>query len=566
MAKGCLIRGWIPLVAVGGRWLSLGLAIVVAGGSLGVASCAGGELQGFGDASPPARTGSSPDERAGVGFGGTSGDVHGAVTGAGIAPGSAGRGAAGDVEGAPSADAAPGTTEVSDEDPGLVLRRFRGHVLPERALEDAPVEPSAGFGLSSIECVQAAAVAWLRNGFSVELTFLPVRVQSFVGDGGELLYFAAARGVLHDPLAFKQFTVTAFQITDGRDRFAYGEIVGPVREGGAAGVKVVAPAAAGGFDVYGWQEFAKAFLEGANGVAGGVERNSRFLESDLCGAVTGACDAIFGLGFDLWCRWNTVVLAVEAIGCVAAVLDGRLGRREGDTSGGSAEHGAGCADGGGADVVYGFGVDRAATLCLSTAGSEFDTVLHVRSDCVDAGSEIACTDDHQGLQSQVEIDVAPGEAHFVFVDGYNAGSRGRYALDVTVGPCGDGPQVGADLFRPPWGDGELQHHAGRTFFYDGNHVGTDVRLAEGTPIVAGVERTMVVYRAAQGYGELVAVVGYVDDDAHNGDGAEHVHVGLRPQSRDEAAAVDPSAWLRDYEGATDFGRYYADSIDALERL
>ncbi|MEO5927772.1 MAG: M23 family metallopeptidase [Patescibacteria group bacterium] len=168
--------------------------------------------------------------------------------------------------------------------------------------------------------------------------------------------------------------------------------------------------------------------------------------------------------------------------------------------------------------------------------------------------------------------------------------------------------------RYPTVPGDMQNvYAGRAFYADGNHLGLDIKLAEGTaihPIGCGILR---VYRAASGYGELVAVIehklgtpltvtngkgeqvtitsflsiyghirksqdrngtgflglkagdqvgpddviGYVNDDAHNGDGAEHVHLGIRLQTATQAAATETN-WFRGYDTTPSQRKWFAD--------
>lgn len=154
-------------------------------------------------------------------------------------------------------------------------------------------------------------------------------------------------------------------------------------------------------------------------------------------------------------------------------------------------------------------------------------------------------------------------------------------------------------------------YAGRAFYVDRIHLGEDIALPEGTAVKAISHGRLVYYGPSSGYGELVAVVehqlhapipylnarkemkwtnyamsiyghlrksqvrggtplayqvgscilpgavlGYVNDDAHNGDGGVHLHMGLRMQSMDEASRAD-SAWFRGYDSYFQFGQYYA---------
>jgi murein DD-endopeptidase MepM/ murein hydrolase activator NlpD len=169
-------------------------------------------------------------------------------------------------------------------------------------------------------------------------------------------------------------------------------------------------------------------------------------------------------------------------------------------------------------------------------------------------------------------------------------------------------------------------YAGRTFYCcrDGNygaHLGEDVAQPEGAPVRAIGPGIVKKYGRATGYGELVVVVehdlgsevtftnaygepvttryimsiyghlrksrqrdgrrlrlkrgsaveagtivGYINDDLHNGDGAEHVHVGIRLQDAATARAEDPGGWFRGYERDLDIGRIYAAASEVLAIL
>ncbi len=196
--------------------------------------------------------------------------------------------------------------------------------------------------------------------------------------------------------------------------------------------------------------------------------------------------------------------------------------------------------------------------------------------------------------------------------GYGASGNGVSSLPCT-----------ATAFRPPTTSEELTHvYASRSFYADGNHLGHDVALPEGTaiaPIACGVIK---VYRPASGYGQLAVVIehelpypmmltngvgdsvqttrflsiyghlrksedrdgtkgvlqfaagdsigptdtlGYVDQDATNGDGAEHLHLGIRLQSASEAMDTDQH-WFRGYDGTPSQLKWYADPVLFLSEL
>lgn len=170
----------------------------------------------------------------------------------------------------------------------------------------------------------------------------------------------------------------------------------------------------------------------------------------------------------------------------------------------------------------------------------------------------------------------------------------------------------------------LYGHRGFLDQYQGyGHLGRDLVYAQGTaihPVACGVLR---YYGPANGYGTLVAVVehefsnpfhttngegqgtdverfmsiyghlrkdpsgdgqnalswksgdtvgpgdvlGFVQSDAQNGDGPEHLHLGVRLQSSAQAVSVD-SAWFRgnDTVGEGTYKKYYADPADFVPAL
>ena len=176
---------------------------------------------------------------------------------------------------------------------------------------------------------------------------------------------------------------------------------------------------------------------------------------------------------------------------------------------------------------------------------------------------------------------------------------------------------------PVSGEATFNRHGGRRFLVDNVHLGTDILLPEGRaihPIACGVVK---LARAANGYGALVVVVehtldqpveftnglgqrvstdrflsiyghlrltaerqgrgarapitvgavvdtdtviGYVEQDALNGDGIEHLHLGIRLQSAERAQASDPTAWFRGYDGSPSQRRWFADPEQAFARL
>ncbi|MEZ4464151.1 MAG: hypothetical protein R3F43_06460 [bacterium] len=81
------------------------------------------------------------------------------------------------------------------------------------------------------------------------------------------------------------------------------------------------------------------------------------------------------------------------------------------------------------DAIYAFVSPVGGTFVASTAGSDFDTVLYVLSDCAD---EIGCNDDSgAGTTSSVRFDAVAGQAYYIVVDGYSNRS-GAYSLTIQA--------------------------------------------------------------------------------------------------------------------------------------
>ena len=90
-------------------------------------------------------------------------------------------------------------------------------------------------------------------------------------------------------------------------------------------------------------------------------------------------------------------------------------------------------------------LDAAAHVTAEMTGSTFDTVLHARSACDDAMTELGCNDDAGvgNRESLLELDLEAG-TYFIFADGYDDDSVGTGILRVLVevpaaaGACDDG--------------------------------------------------------------------------------------------------------------------------------
>ena len=88
--------------------------------------------------------------------------------------------------------------------------------------------------------------------------------------------------------------------------------------------------------------------------------------------------------------------------------------------------------GAGNDIVYSFTVTETVNAVFNTDGSDYDTVLHVRSDCDNDASQLGCDDDGgTSVQSNLELTLSPG-TYSVFLDAFGSGNYGNYVLTITL--------------------------------------------------------------------------------------------------------------------------------------
>ena len=92
---------------------------------------------------------------------------------------------------------------------------------------------------------------------------------------------------------------------------------------------------------------------------------------------------------------------------------------------------------GSVDFVALFRAPYAGEYVASTAGSRFDTVLHVRAGGCE-GRTLACNDDHMAMASQVTVRLEADEEVLFVVDGFNA-MTGQVQLSISgkESDCGD---------------------------------------------------------------------------------------------------------------------------------
>jgi hypothetical protein len=171
-------------------------------------------------------------------------------------------------------------------------------------------------------------------------------------------------------------------------------------------------------------------------------------EASLCVDAVCADDVDCFVGevcFDGICRAD-----VGPNACAAPTPIDAVGVYQGNTSQGSSLIEGTCGTSGGREVA--FAVSSAlGTVCASTFGTRFDTVLRVRTVCDDATSEVACADDLVAgeYSSRVQLD-ASDAARFLFVDGYDAQDFGAFTLTITEGAC---PELAACAVTADCADG-----------------------------------------------------------------------------------------------------------------
>ena len=98
----------------------------------------------------------------------------------------------------------------------------------------------------------------------------------------------------------------------------------------------------------------------------------------------------------------------------------------------------GSCGGSGPEQSFRFVAPNDARYVFDTDGSDFDTVLYLRTSCGESETESACSDDDIGSRSQVTVELSEGDEITVFVDSF--GNPGAFVLNVgeLELPCDDG--------------------------------------------------------------------------------------------------------------------------------
>jgi hypothetical protein len=85
------------------------------------------------------------------------------------------------------------------------------------------------------------------------------------------------------------------------------------------------------------------------------------------------------------------------------------------------------------DAVYRLQLKRRSKVTVRMS-SQFDGALHVRRDCLDAGSEVACNDDHENNRNSRVSKTLDRGMYYVIVDGFRTGNAGDFSLEAEVEP------------------------------------------------------------------------------------------------------------------------------------
>jgi hypothetical protein len=179
------------------------------------------------------------------------------------------------------------------------------------------------------------------------------------------------------------------------------------------------------------------FVDGFGSASGGFDLNiSRGMSALDAGAVSfdsgprdvpvirdipSTCSAT-----DLGSRIGQGVVVGNTRGMPARLFVGGCGAAPGTTTGGGTAP----------EAIYTWTAPFSGIFTLSTAGSDFDTLLYLRRGACD-GLDLQCNDDDPAggglVSSRLQRFFSAGESVFIVIDGYN-GASGAYRLSITEGP------------------------------------------------------------------------------------------------------------------------------------
>ncbi|MFV8753836.1 hypothetical protein ACNOYE_25100 [Nannocystaceae bacterium ST9] len=116
-------------------------------------------------------------------------------------------------------------------------------------------------------------------------------------------------------------------------------------------------------------------------------------------------------------------------GCGTALPEGAPVMTMGTTNGSNDDHMGSCGFNPAPEREFWWTAPETATYTISTAGSNYDSLLYVRDGGCE-GAELACDDDFEGsLAAQLDVDLEAGQTISIFVDGFNG--AGSFNLSIT---------------------------------------------------------------------------------------------------------------------------------------
>lgn len=135
---------------------------------------------------------------------------------------------------------------------------------------------------------------------------------------------------------------------------------------------------------------------------------------------------------------NAPVCVQSQSSCDTAALINGSGTFFGDTTG-NTNNTEGTCGGGAGEAVFFFVLTEPSRVILDSIGSEFDSVLYVRSGSCESGAEVGCDDDSGGVFFSARLDFTllyPG-TYFVFLDGFTIDpfggpNEGAFQLNVEI--------------------------------------------------------------------------------------------------------------------------------------
>lgn len=99
------------------------------------------------------------------------------------------------------------------------------------------------------------------------------------------------------------------------------------------------------------------------------------------------------------------------------------------------------------DRVYALDVPQRSRLRVRMQ-STYDGAVHVRRECADPSTELACNDDHRDTRHSLLTTTVDAGRYYVFADGYGQGATGDFSLEAQLGPVAGAGGAGDTCASP----------------------------------------------------------------------------------------------------------------------